>query len=54
MQMLRLMVLLEHCSHLGTKTYTYKVDGKNIVVDGHVAADFKELVDAKVVVATEN
>ena len=39
---------------VGTKTYTYKVDGKNIVVDGHVAADFKELVDAKVVVATEN
>ncbi len=39
---------------VGTKTYTYKVDGKNVVVDGHVAADFKDLVDTKVAVATEN
>ena len=39
---------------IGAKTYTYTVSGKNVVVDGHVAADFKALVADKVVTATEN
>ena len=39
---------------VGNNTYTYTVNGANVVVDGHVAADFKALTDAKVLTATEN
>lgn len=39
---------------VGTTTYTYSVDGKNVVVDGHVAKDFEKLTKAELVTATEN
>ncbi|MCR5702875.1 MAG: Ig-like domain-containing protein [Lachnospiraceae bacterium] len=39
---------------VGTTTYTYTADGKNVVVDGHVAKDFEKLTKAELITATEN